>query len=131
MIVVDASAVVDLFLELPVNQALLDRLQRADELHAPHLIDLEVLSVLRRLVAGSKLSLEAASIVRGQFDDLGIERYSHVALRDRIWALRENLTAYDASYVALSEWLGLPLVTSDVRLARSSGHAATIESFAR
>jgi predicted nucleic acid-binding protein len=131
VIVVDASAVVDLFLELPVNQALLDRLQRADELHAPHLIDLEVLSVLRRLVAGSKLSLEAASIARGQFDDLGIERYSHVALRDRIWALRENLTAYDASYVALSEWLELPLVTSDVRLARSSGHAATIESFAR
>lgn len=71
-------------LELPVNKGLLDRLERADELHAPHLIDVEVLSVLRRLVAASKLSPEAASIDRGQFDDLGIERYSHVPLRDRI-----------------------------------------------
>jgi len=131
LIVVDASALVDLFLELPLNQDLLDRIERADELHAPHLIDLEVLSVLRRLVATGKLSPEAASMARGQFDDLGIERYSHVGLGDRIWALRGNLTAYDAAYVALSEWLGLPLVTSDARLARSSGHAATIESFAR
>ncbi|HSH61454.1 MAG TPA: type II toxin-antitoxin system VapC family toxin [Acidimicrobiales bacterium] len=131
MIVVDASALVDLFLEFPLNQALLDRLERADELHAPHLIDVELLSVLRRLVAADKLSLEAASMARAQFEDLGIERYSHVPLRARIWGLRGSLTAYDAAYVALSEWLGLPLVTSDFRLARSSGHAATIESFAR
>lgn len=131
MIVVDASALVDVFLELPLNQALRDRLERADELHAPHLIDLEMLSVLQRLVAAGHLSGEAASMARGQFDDLGIERYSHVGLRDRIWALRGNLTGYDAAYVALSEWLGLPLVTSDARLARSSGHAAAIESFAR
>jgi predicted nucleic acid-binding protein len=131
LIVVDASALVDLFLELPLNQPLADRLEGTEELHAPHLIDVEVLSVLRRLVGANKLSIEAASMARGQFDDLGIERYSHVGLRDRIWALRGNLSAYDAAYVALSEWLGLPLVTSDARLARSSGHAAMIESFAR
>lgn len=63
-------------------------------------------------------------MAQGQFDNFGIERYSHVPLRDRIWALRKNLTV-------LSEWLDLPLVTSDVRLARSSGHAPPIESFAR
>jgi len=54
-----------------------------------------------------------------------------MSLRERIWTLRGNLSAYDGAYVALSEWLGLPLVTSDLRLARSSGHAALIESFAR
>ena len=131
MVVVDASAVVDVLVELPVNEALRDRMQAASELHAPHLIDVEVLSVLRRLVAGRELSLAAAGVARGQFRDLAIERYPHVALSDRMWALRGNLTVYDAAYVALSEGLDLPLITSDRRLARSSGHAATIESFAR
>ncbi len=131
MIVVDASAFVDVLLELPVNEALRDRIAGADELHAPHLVDLEVLSVLRRLVAGRELSLAAAGMARGQFDDLAIERYPHVLLRNRIWDLRESFSVYDAAYVALSESLGLPLITSDHRLARSSGHAATIESFAR
>ena len=79
------------------TQPLADRLEGAEELHAPHLIDVEVLSVLRRLVGASKLSIEAASMARGQLDDLGIERYSHVALRDRIWALRGNLSANDAA----------------------------------
>ena len=131
MVVVDASAVVDVLVELPVNEALRDRMQAASGMHAPHLVDVEVLSVLRRLVTESELSLAAAGVARGQFRDLAIERYPHVALSDRMWALRGNLTVYDAAYVALSEGLDLPLITSDRRLARSSGHAATIESFAR
>ncbi len=131
MVVVDASAIVDLLLELPVNGPLRDRISDAGELHAPHLVDLEFLGVLRRLVGAREFSVEAAGLARGQFDDLALERYPHVPLRHRIWALRDNLSVYDAAYVALSESLGLPLITSDHRLARSSGHGAAIESFAR
>ena len=131
MVVVDASAVVDLLIELPVNETLRERIEEAGELHAPHLLDVEVLSVLRRLVAGGELSVAAAGVARGQFRDLAIERYPHMALSERMWALRESLTTYDATYVALSEGLDLPLITSDRRLARSSGRGATIESFAR
>jgi predicted nucleic acid-binding protein len=69
--------------------------------------------------------------VLGSFEALSIERYPHTTLRGRIWALRHAVTAYDAAYVALAEALDLPLVTSDLRLARSSGHRAVIESFAR
>lgn len=131
MVVIDASAVVDLLLELPVNQRLLHRLEDASELHAPHLIDLEVLSVLRRLVRSATLGPDAASMARRSLAELPIERYPHVLLRDRIWELRDNLTIYDAAYVALAEELELPLVTSDGRLARSVGHHAVVESYIR
>lgn len=131
MIVVDTSAIVDLLLEDPPNVALTDRIGRAEELHAPHLIDIEFLSVLRRLVARGLLDLNAASEARQLFDALPIERYPHTMLSDRIWGLRGNITAYDAAYVALSESLGIPLITSDAKLAAAPGHNATIESYAR
>lgn len=131
MVVIDASAVVDLLLELPVNAALLARLDRADELHAPHLIDLEVLSVVRRLCASGTLSADAGGFALHRFGLLSISRYPHESLRPRIWELRHVLTVCDASYVALAETLALPLVTSDGRMARSHGHRAEIESFAR
>lgn len=131
MVVIDASAVVDLLLELPINQPLLRRLEDVSELHAPHLIDLEVLSVLRRLVRSGTMGLDAAGMARRSLAELPIERYPHVLLRDRIWELRDNLTVYDAAYVALAEELELPLVTSDGRLARSVGHRAVVEAYAR
>jgi predicted nucleic acid-binding protein len=111
--------------------ALCQRIGGAAELHAPHLIDIEFLNVLRRLVHGQALSIDAAAVAREQFEDLTIERYPHEPLRDRIWQLRDSLTAYDGAFVALGETLGLPLVTSDGRLARSHGHRAQVESYAR
>lgn len=131
MIVVDTSALIDILVERPFNMALRQRISEAPELHAPHLVDVEFLSVLRGLVRGRALSVDAAAVAREQFEDLSIERYPHESLRDRIWQLRDNLTAHDGAFVALSEALGLPLVTSDGRIARSHGHHARVESYAR
>lgn len=131
MIVVDTSAVVDLLLETPVNPALLARLGSVSEMHAPHLIDVEFLSVLRRLVSRDMLTSARAQVARHKFSLLALHRYPHHPLGDRVWALRSSVTAYDGQYIALAERLGLPLVTSDARLAGSNGHTAVIESFAR
>jgi predicted nucleic acid-binding protein len=131
VIVVDTSAIVDLLLEIPPNHALVNRLAGVSELHAPHLIDVEFLSVLRRLVGRKLLSSAQADIARKKFGQLSLYRYPHVVLADRVWALRDNITAYDACYVALAETLDLPLITSDNRLAGTVGHHARIESFAR
>jgi predicted nucleic acid-binding protein len=131
LIVVDASALVDLLLEKPPDPNLVARIASATELHAPHLIDIEFLSVLRRLVGKGLLDTRSAETARELFGQLPIERYPHTLLSDRVWALRNNITTYDATYIALSEALGIPLVTSDIKLAAAPGHKALIESFAR
>lgn len=131
MIVVDTSAVVDLLLESPANTTLVERLGSVAEMHAPHLIDVEFLSVLRRLVGRDMLTAARAAVARRRFSQLPLHRYPHHPLGDRVWALRSTITAYDGQFIALAELLRLPLVTSDARLARSSGHSAVIESFAR
>ncbi len=131
MIVVDTSAVVDLLLESPSNLELATRIAEAAELHAPHLIDIEFLSVLRRLVARGLLTAQSAETARQLFGELPIERYPHTMLSDRIWVLRNNITCYDAAYISLSEALNIPLITSDLKLAAAPGHRAAIESYAR
>jgi predicted nucleic acid-binding protein len=88
-----------------------------------------MLHALRRLVAVGKLTSERAEYVRQDFAALRIRRYAHRPLADRIWALRANLTAYDATFVSLAEALGLPVVTCDARLASAPVHEATIELF--
>ncbi len=96
---------------------LVQRLGDDGDLHAPHLIDIEILHALRGLVRAGKLSADRAQDVRSDVAALAITRYGHEPLADRIWALRENLTAYDAAFVALSEALKVPLITCDARLA--------------
>lgn len=130
MLVVDTSALLAVLVGSPADAALSDRLRADGDLHAPHLIDVEAVHALRRLVRRDDLSLERALAARHDLEDLTIIRYPHVALVDRMWELRENLTAYDAGFVALSEALGVPLITADERLAGSTGHAAKIEAFA-
>ncbi|HXQ30876.1 MAG TPA: type II toxin-antitoxin system VapC family toxin [Steroidobacteraceae bacterium] len=128
MIVIDASAALELLLGGPLGERVADRVLRETEsLHAPHVIDLEVAQVLRRYVARQDLTTERASEALTDFLALGIERYAHVDLLARIWELRANLTAYDAAYVALAEALDCRLLTSDARLARAQGHGARIE----
>ncbi|HEU0304844.1 MAG TPA: type II toxin-antitoxin system VapC family toxin [Gaiellaceae bacterium] len=129
MIVVDASALVDaLASELP-DPRLAERLTSDGDLHAPHLVDIEVANALRRLAAVGELSNARAADASADFAALTIVRYPHLPLLDRIWELRETLTAYDASYVALAELLEAPVVTCDARLERASGHDARIETF--
>lgn len=128
MIVLDASAAIELVSATPIGQAVAKRLAEPDEtLHAPHLIDLEVAQVLRRWVIAGAVTDTRAAAALSAFSDLDVARYPHDALMPRVWALRSNLTAYDAAYVALAEALGAVLLTTDARLGGASGHMARIE----
>lgn len=129
MLVVDTSAVVDVLVGRDVDPALLHRLSTGGSLHAPHLLDVEFLHALRRLVRTGALALDRAQDARADLDRLRVARYPHQGLADRVWELRDAVTAYDGVFVALSELLGCPLVTADRRLARSAGHAATVEAY--
>ena len=127
MIVVDCSAVVDALSLVEGTDDLRSRLQNED-LHAPGLLDVEVVSALRGLTLGGRLTPSRAHDLLTDFGDLALERWAAGdALRRRAFALRDNLTAYDATYVALAEALDCPLVTRDERLARARGHGAQIE----
>ena len=121
MLIVDTSAVLAALAERAPDRALVQRLSDDGDLHAPHLIDVEILRALRGLVRGGKLSADRAEDVRVDVADLAITRYGHEPLADRVWALRDNLTAYDAVFVALSEALDVPLITCDARLAAAPG----------
>jgi predicted nucleic acid-binding protein len=124
MLVVDASAVAELLLGRPAGESIAEHLRAHDfDLHAPHLIDVEVLSALRRAVAAGDASPERASEAVTDLIDLPVQRYGHDALIPRVWELRENFSAYDATYIALAEVIaedGAPLVTADRRLARAA-----------
>ena len=95
-----------------------------------HLIDTEVLHALRRMTMNGAISDERAMDARSDFADLTLVRYPHQPLSDRVWALRHNLTAYDATFIALAETLDAPLITCDARLASAPGHTARVELFA-
>lgn len=127
MIVIDCSAVVDA-LSLVEGTEELCALLEAEDLHAPALIDTEVVSALRGLTLGRHLTVPRAHDLLTDYDDLTLERWpTGDALRRRAFALRDNLTAYDATYVALAEALDCPLITRDERLARTRGHHARID----
>jgi len=130
VIVLDASAAIDWLLQTPGGQRVEQRIySRNESLHAPHLLDVEVTHVLRRLQREGTISDRRAGEAVKDLIDLRITRYPHVVLLPRIWRHRHNLSAYDAAYVALAEELGAPLVTRDSRLAGASGHAARIELY--
>jgi predicted nucleic acid-binding protein len=128
VIVVDASALLEVLLRTPAAQAVEGRLfDPRQTLHTPHLLDVEVTQVIRRYAASGEIDAERG---RAAIDDLAVfplHRYPHGVLLRRVWELRNNLTAYDAVYVALAEALEAPLITRDRRLANTAGHRATIE----
>jgi predicted nucleic acid-binding protein len=128
VIVVDASAVLEILLATPAAHAVQGRLLRNGEtLHAPHLIDIEVLQVLRRYAARGVLDAERGAEAVSDFLSLPIERYAHEFLARRIWELKANLTAYDAAYVSLAELLQAPLITRDKRLAKAARVSTLVE----
>ena len=130
MIVLDASAAVDWLLQTPAGQRIENRIySRNETLHAPHLLDLEVTQVLRRLVQQGVVPAHRADEAMRDLLDLRVNRYAHFVLLPRIWQLRHSFSAYDAAYIVLAEKLGGTLVTRDRRLASPTGHAATIEFF--
>ncbi len=98
-----------------------------ETLHAPHLIDVEVAQVLRRYAANVEVDSARCGAALGDWMEFPVRRYPHDVLLPRIWGLRDNLTAYDAAYVALAEALDARLLTRDRRLASAAGHQARIE----
>jgi predicted nucleic acid-binding protein len=128
MLVVDTSAMVHVLLRRPANPRLLDRIA-SDEICAPHLIDLEFLHTLRRHVRRNAITLDQAADSRRDFAAMPLIRYAHSGIVNRIWELRDNLTAYDAAYIALAETIGCTLVTSDAKLSKASGHLAAVEVY--
>jgi predicted nucleic acid-binding protein len=128
MIVLDASIVV----ELLTNGTLADSLRRdlagsGDSFIVPHLLDVEVASALRKLVAGQRIDSHRSEEFLAGLAALPAERYSHIPLLSRIWELRHNFTAYDAAYIALAEATNSVLYTSDEKLCK--GHNARVALF--
>lgn len=128
MIVVDASAVLEFLLQTALGSRVEARLLRdGDDLHAPHLLDVEITQALRRLVRAGEVDDERAAEALADLIEFDLRRHPHVDLLARAWELRDNLTAYDAIYVALAEALDGPLVTCDGRLGAASGCAVPLD----
>lgn len=125
--VVDASVIVHLLLALPGSGRLAGRLARASTLHAPHLLDLEVMSAVRTVLHRGVVPGAVSDRAVRELGELGVHRYPHAPLRARVWELRHAVTPYDAAYLALAEALRAPLLTLDGRLAASHGHDARVE----
>jgi predicted nucleic acid-binding protein len=131
LIVIDASAEVAILLNIGQDvEGIRSRIARPGEtLHIPHLFEIEVLYALRSLTLRGTVSSERARLALDRLRDTRFVRYPHTALTERIWELRENLTAYDSAYIALAEALDAPLVTTDARLAQASGIRAAVEVY--
>lgn len=122
MIVVDASAVLEILLQTPAAPRVSRRIFASGEtLHAPHLLDVEIAQVLRRYARSGVISSDRGAEALTDLADLPLNRYPHFVLLPRIWQLRHNVTAYDAAYLALAEALDAPLLTRDRALAAAGG----------
>jgi predicted nucleic acid-binding protein len=127
LIVADASVIAP---ALGDDSAKGDRFRlrlRGERLAAPHLVDLEVMSAWRRQSAAGLLDARRAALALTDLQELPVRRFPHAPLMARCWELRDNLTVYDASYVALAELFEVTLLTADQRLARSPGLRCNVE----
>ena len=131
MIVLDASAAIAVLLNLGAGAPRIrERMYLAgDDIHVPHLFEIEVTSVLRRYVLNGSFSPLRARLALDRLSTLKVSLYPHTALLPRIWELRDNVSVYDAAYIALAETLEASLVTRDARLARAPGIRAEVEVY--
>lgn len=128
MIVLDASCLVELLLGTAQGRAIATRISDpAVSLHIPHLADVEVIQTLRRYVRDGEIDQAAARDAIDDLRSLDLERHAHEPLLNRVWTLRQNLSAYDAVYVALAEALDATLLTCDARLSRAPGAFKRVE----
>ena len=131
MIVLDASAAVAVLLNLGTGATRIrERMRREEDgLHVPHLFEIEVLNALRHHALRHGISEGRGLELLEDLTTMSVSRYAHTAMLPRIWELRANVSAYDAAYIALAETLEAPLVTRDVRLARTPGIRAEVEVY--
>ena len=126
--VLDASGAIEFLLNTAAGKRLAARLaDEAEDVHAPHLIDMEIAQVLRRYALRGALEAGMGALALDRWRSLDVERYPHEPFLGRVWQLRDNVTAYDAIYVALAEALSTVLVTGDRRLVGAPGVRAAIE----
>jgi len=130
VLVIDASAVLELLLQGKYAEIVANRIEEASgNLHAPHLIDIEVTQILRRYCSAGEISGERVDEALRDLRDLPIARYAHDTFLGRIWDLRAQMTTSDAAYIALAEFLAAPLLTCDARHAAAE-HDATVDLIA-
>jgi predicted nucleic acid-binding protein len=127
IVVVDASVLAPALADDGIEGGRARERLRGRELAAPALVDLEVASVIRRAHRAGALDEHRAKAALADLVDLPMGRAPHGPLLGRIWALRENLTVYDAAYVALAEALEVPLLTADRALAATPGARCSVE----
>ena len=125
MIVIDASLAIEVLIRTPLGLRQ-KGVFLGEDLHAPDLIDIEVMNAIRRLSLRRGITPDVADDALQDLKHLRLQRYGHLPLVDRIWGLRNAVSVYDAAYVALAEFLDVPLLTCDARLSRSHGHDAQI-----
>ena len=126
-LVLDASVIIDLLLRRePFYSRIKLLIRSADWLAAPHLMDIEVVQVLRRFVLRGELTRQRAEEAIRDLQDLPIERYPHTAFLPRVFRLRNNLTAYDALYLVLAETLQATLLTQDTALGEVNNRGITV-----
>lgn len=128
MIVLDASAAAEWLLGRPLGDLVRARIADPDEtLHAPHLLTIEVAQVVRRYVAAGHLDAARGALALEDLAALDVSLHAHEPLLSRIWQMRDDVTAYDAAYLALAEVLDATLLTLDAKLASAPGHRARCE----
>jgi predicted nucleic acid-binding protein len=128
VIVVDASALLEVLLHTSRGETIEARLlDGLEPLHSPHLLDVEAAQVIRRFAIAGEIGVERAQAAFDDLTDFPIQRHPHGFLLRRVWALRANLTAYDATYVALAEALEATFLTHDRRLATTARRYVTVE----
>lgn len=120
-VVIDASAAVALLVDAGPAGRWAERLLEREQLVAPHLMVVEVANILRRAAARGEISADAGALAHADLLDLQVDLFPYAPFASRIWELRDNLTAYDAWYVALAESLDAKVATLDGALCRSAG----------
>jgi predicted nucleic acid-binding protein len=127
-LVIDASLVVSALVDAGDTGRWAESLMASEPLSAPHLMPVEVTNILRRTVANGEITQDVASMAHADLLDLRVELFPYAPFAPRVWELRDNITSYDAWYVALAEFLGSSLATLDRRLARAAGPRCTFET---
>jgi predicted nucleic acid-binding protein len=127
-LVIDASLVVSALVDAGDTGRWAESLVASEPLSAPHLMPVEVTNILRRTVANGEITRDVASMAHADLLDLRVELFPYAPFAARVWDLRQNITSYDAWYVALAEFLGSSLATLDRRLARAAGPRCEFET---
>jgi predicted nucleic acid-binding protein len=127
-LVIDASLVVSALVDAGDTGRWAESMLASGPLSAPHLMPVEVTNILRRTAANGEITHDIASMAHADLLDLRVELFPYAPFAPRVWELRDNVTSYDAWYVALAEFLGSSVATLDRRLARSAGPRCSFET---